>query len=191
MNNGVCQITQGEFFAYVIDVLEKLNIPYMITGSVASMAYGEPRLTLGMDVVVDLPPDIAENFCNKFGADFYVDLGSILEALQRRDHFNIIHVPSGSKVDFFPLKKDAHSQEAFKRRHRESFDEKRIASFCSPEDIIVSKLIYYKEGKSEKHLKDIRGMLRVSGDKLDIPYIDGKAEELELHQYWGELKGFL
>ena len=180
-------MTQGDFFAYVIDILEELNIPYMITGSVASMAYGEPRLTLDMDVVIDLSKEIASDFCGKFSDDFYVDLESILEAIRYSGHFNIIHVPSGSKVDFFQIKKDAVSQEMFKRRQKESFDEKRTAFFSRPEDVIINKLIYYKEGKSEKHLRDIRGMLEVSGDKLDVSYIDKKTKELGLYQYWQEL----
>lgn len=181
-------MTQGEFFAYVIDVLEELNIPYMITGSVASMAYGEPRLTLDMDVVIDASAEIAEKFCNKFGADFYVDQNSVLEAIRQRSHFNIIHVPSGSKVDFYQLKKDGTSQEMFKRKHKESFDEEKYAFFSSPEDVIINKLIYYKEGKSEKHLRDIQGTLRVSKGKLDVSYIDKKTKELGLYQYWEELK---
>lgn len=181
-------MTQGEFFAYIVDVLKNLNIPYMITGSVASMAYGEPRLTLDMDVVVDLSSDITEEFCSKFDNNFYVDLESALEAIRQSSHFNIIHIPSGSKVDFFQLRKDKTAQEIFNRRHEESFDEKRTAFFSSPEDVIINKLIYYKEGKSEKHFRDIRGMLQVSGDKLDTAYIDRMTKELGLHRYWRRLK---
>lgn len=182
-------MTQAEFFAYVVEVLEELDIPYMITGSVASMAYGRPRLTLDMDIVIDLTPMVAEKFCSRFSTDFYVDLDSILEAIRERGHFNIIHIPSGSKVDFYQVKEDGTSQEMFKRRHKESFDEKRSASFSSSEDVIINKLIFYKEGKNEKHLDDIRGMLEVSGDRLDISYIDKKTKELGLYQYWEELKG--
>src|SRR3989344_4945691 len=110
-------MTQAEFFRYVIDVLEELNIEYMITGSVASIAYGEPRMTLDMDVVVDMPQEIAKKFCSKFGYDFYADFDMVLEAIQQRGHFNIIHIPSGSKVDFYQVKKDAFDQEAFRRKH--------------------------------------------------------------------------
>jgi hypothetical protein len=143
-------LTQGEFFAYVIEVLENLNIPYMITGSVASMAYGRPRLTLDMDIVIDLLPRLTEEFCSKFGTDFYVDSSSVLEAIRERGHFNILHIPSGSKVDFYQVKEDAANREIFKRRLKEAFDEKRAASFSSPEDVIINKLIYYQEAKSEK-----------------------------------------
>lgn len=181
-------MNQGEFFAYVIDVLTELNIPYMITGSVASMAYGEPRLTIDMDIVADFPRKTVENFCAKYNHDFYVDAESIKTAIKEGGHFNIIHVPSGSKVDFYQVKKDTNAQGIFRRRHKEAFDEKRIAFFSSPEDVIINKLIFYKEGKSEKHLRDIKGMLRISGDKLNISYIDEKTKKLGLNQYWEELK---
>jgi hypothetical protein len=182
-------MTQAEFFAYVVDVLEELKVDYMITGSVASMAYGEPRLTLDMDIVIDLPPNLAEKLYSKFPSpDYYTDLESILSAINETGHFNIIHITSGSKVDFYQLKVDRFNQEAFTRKHRESFDEVRLASFSSPEDIIINKLLFYKEGKSEKHLRDIKGILQVSGDKLDISYLDEKTKELGLYEYWQKLK---
>ena len=171
-------MTQGEFFAYVIDVLEGLNIPYMVTGSIASMAYGEPRLTIDMDIVIDLPKERAAEFCGRFKAEegFYADLESVLAAINQRKHFNIIHASSGSKVDFYQLKKDPLSQEMFNRKHKESFDEKRLAIFSSPEDVIINKLIFYNEGKSEKHLRDIKGMLQVSGNKLNMAYLEDKIK---------------
>ncbi len=181
-------MNQSEFFSFVIDVLEGVGIPYMITGSVASMAYGEPRLTLDMDVVVDLSQDQAEEFCRKFGGDFYKDLDSILVAIRQRDHFNIIHMPSGSKIDFYQLKDDNLSQQMFKNRRQESFREDKMASFSRPEDVIINKLIFYKEGQSEKHLRDIRGMLQISGDQLDLAYIDKKTKELNLYPSWEKLK---
>lgn len=181
-------MNQGEFFSFVIEALEALDIPYMITGSMASMAYGKPRMTLDMDIVVDLSEKKAEEFCRKFDSDFYKDLDSIIEAIREKNHFNIIHVPSGSKVDFYPLKDDLLSQEMFKNRRRESFREDKMASFSRPEDIIINKLIFYKEGQSEKHLEDIRGMLAISGDQFDLSYIDKKTKELGLYLYWEKLK---
>lgn len=181
-------MNQGEFFSFVIDVLEELDIPYMITGSVAAMAYGEPRLTLDMDVVVDLSEKQAEALCRKFGDDFYKDLDSILAAVRQKGRFNIIHVPSGSKIDFYQLKDDSLSRQMFKSRRQESFREDKTASFSRPEDVIISKLIFYKEGRSEKHLADIRGMLQISGEQLDLAYIDKKVKELNLYSFWEKLK---
>lgn len=182
-------MTQAEFFAYVVDVLEELRVDYMITGSVASIAYGEPRLTLDMDIVVDLPTSLAERLYTKFlPPDYYADLDSILAAIRENGHFNIIHIPSGSKVDFYQIKKDKFNQEAFSRRHKEAFDEIRLASFSSPEDVIINKLLFYKEGKSQKHISDIKGILQISGDKLDTSYLDMKTKELGIYQHWKKLK---
>jgi len=181
VESEIYPMNQDEFFAFVIDVLEELDIPYMITGSVASMAYGEPRMTLDMDIVVDLFNKKAEKFCQKFDENFYKDLDSILEAIRTKDHFNIIHVSSGSKADFYQLKDDPLSQQMFKNRRQESFREDKMAYFSRPEDVIIidllsrkqndkspdfvgskdrrfvidkekvnNKLIFYKEGKSEK-----------------------------------------
>jgi len=152
------------------------------------MAYGEPRMTLDMDIVVDLSANKAEEFCQKFGEDFYKDLDSILEAIQQRGHFNIIHAPSGSKVDFYQLKDDPLSQQMFQNRRQESFRQNKLADFSRPEDVIINKLIFYKAGQSEKHLRDIRGMLAISGDQFDLSYIDKKTSELGLDTYWKELK---
>lgn len=181
-------MNQGEFFSFVIDVLEELDIPYMITGSVASMAYGEPRLTLDMDVVVDLSPPKAEELCGKFGGDFYKDLDSILDAIQQKGHFNIIHMPSGSKIDFYQLKDDLLNRQMFNGRRQESFREDKPAFFSRPEDVIINKLIFYKEGQSEKHLRDIKGMLQISGDQLDLSYIDEETKVLKLYSIWEKLK---
>lgn len=181
-------MNQGEFFSFVIDVLEDLNIPYMITGSVASMAYGEPRLTLDMDVVVNLSAQKAEELCGKFGADFYKDLDSILAAIRQKGQFNIIHMPSGSKIDFYLLNDDRLSQQIFKNRRQESFREDKQASFSRPEDVIINKLIFYKEGQSEKHLRDIQGMLQISGDQMDLSYIDQETKALDLYSIWEKLK---
>ena len=151
-------------------------------------SYGEPRLTLDMDIVIDLSEKKAGEFCQKFGDDFYKDLDSILEAIRQRNHFNIIHMQSGSKVDFYQLKDDVLSQQMFKSRRQESFREDRMASFSRPEDVIINKLISYKEGRSEKHLRDIRGMLQISGEQFDLSYIDKKTKELGLYSFWEELK---
>lgn len=182
-------MTQGEFFGYVIDVLEKLEIPYMVTGSVASIAYSKARLTLDMDIIVDLSSQQAKELGGNFiSPDYHADLNSILEAIRNRGHFNIIHIPSGSKVDFYLLKSDTFSQEEFTRRQRFAFDDNRDATFARPEDIILSKLDFYKEGGSEKHLGDIRQMIIIIGDALDISYIEFWSNQKSTYDIWLKLK---
>jgi len=181
-------MTQGEFFGYVIDVLEKIKIPYMLVGSIASIAYSKPRLTLDMDIITDISQDQAKEFVGRFGEDYYVDLYSIIQAIRSRGHFNIIHIPSASKVDFYLLKTDSFNQEEFVRQQRLSFDDKREASFASPEDVILGKLDFYMEGKSEKHLEDIQKIIEVCGDSLDISYIEHWAKKKGILNIWFGVK---
>lgn len=183
--------SEHDVFAEVIDVLERLKLPYMIGGSVAAIAYGEPRLTLDMDVVIQLSFQQANLFANSFGAEYYVNLESIQEAIRAGGYFNIIQSEAGVKIDFYVLGQDEFSREEFKRKRKEAFDEKRTAVFASPEDTIIKKLQWFKMGESQKHLEDIKGMLRISADKLDLNYIKKWAIKLNLFDIWEKVKGEL
>lgn len=178
-------MTQGQFFGYVIDVLERSEIPYMVTGSVASIAYGKARLTLDMDIVTDMSEEQARQFAGHFGEDYYVDLASIEEAIRSRGNFNVIHAPSGSKVDFYFVKPEPFSREEFARRQRFAFDDEREASFATPEDVIIAKLDFCQEGRSEKHLGDIRKVIEVMGDSLDVSRIEHWANKRKGHRTSG------
>jgi len=180
--------SEHDVFAEVIEILEKLKIPYMIGGSVASIAYGEPRLTLDMDVVVDIGLQQVGSFAGSFGPEYYVSLESIQDAIRNRSHFNIIQSEVGVKVDFYVLNQDTFSQEEFKRKGRQAFDENRTAVFATPEDTIIKKLEWHKMGESQKHLEDIRGILKISSNKLDVKYIDKWSLKLEVFDIWQKLK---
>ena len=180
--------SEQNVFGHVLDILEKLGIPYMIGGSVAAIAYGEPRLTLDMDVVVKMDRDKAKEFSESLGQEYYVNLDSILEAIRSKGHFNIINSEQGIKVDFYILKDEAFDQEEFSRRRKESFDNIREATFASPEDVILKKMEWCKMGESEKHLEDIKGILKISGSKIDLSYIDEWASKIGISDIWNKLK---
>jgi hypothetical protein len=179
--------TEQEIFSEVLDKLGKLAVPYMIAGSVAAIAYGEPRMTLDMDLVIDLEPGKVKDFVASFGPEYYVDSGSIKEAIQSRGHFNIIQSEAGIKIDFYLLKDHEHSREEFKRKNQESFDENRTAIFSSPEDVILKKLEWYKMGESQKHLDDIKGILKISGDKLDMRYVEKWVLKIGVQDIWRKI----
>lgn len=179
--------TARDVFAEVIGILEELTIPYLIGGSVAAIAYGEPRLTLDMDVVIDLAADKADLFSRSFGPEYYVSLESIKEAIKSPGHFNIIQSEAGVKVDFYIMKKDEFGRAEFSRKKKEAFDEKMSAFFASPEDVIVKKLEWFKMGESQKHLEDIKGILKISGEKVDLNYIDQWTLKNGTHAIWEEL----
>jgi hypothetical protein len=183
-------VTQQEFFEVVLATLERLRIPYMMTGSVAAMVHGVPRMTNDLDVIVALLPSHRDAFLSALDSeDFYVPpRESILDEMGYRGQFNIIHIESGSKVDFIFRKNTEFAKEEFGRRRRVQFTQELETVSASPEDVILSKLDFYRMGGSQKHLDDIAGMLQVSGDEIDLDYIDRWAERLDLTIRWAEAK---
>ncbi|MBU0502535.1 MAG: hypothetical protein ABIH69_06845 [bacterium] len=180
--------SEHDIFLEILGILNKLKVPYMIGGSIASIAYGEPRLTLDMDVVVDLEPKQAKQLAGSLGPEYYVSLASIKKAIVNRGHFNIIQSEAGIKVDFYVLVDDEMGRLQFSRKRINAFDENNKAFFASPEDVILKKLEWHKMGQSQKHLDDIKGILRISGAKLDFKYIDEWSVKLGVRGIWQELK---
>jgi hypothetical protein len=160
----------------VISVLEGLKIPYFLSGSVASSAMGLPRATLDIDIVADIPAVQAPRLADAFGGAFYVDRDQIAAAIERRSSFNIIHSGTAHKVDIFILKDRDYDREALGRRRQvllfEGEDSLRC-SLASPEDIILSKLEWYKDGGrvSERQWLDVQGVMKVQGRRLDKAYL--------------------
>jgi len=182
-------VTQQKFFEKVLRALDRLEIPYMIGGSVGAMLYGEPRMTNDMDVVIELPLRKISPLADEFSTEefYFPPTEAVENDVKRRGQFNIIHVESGSKVDMIIKKATEFAQEEFARKRPVTFSRTFEAFSASPEDIIISKLTYYDEGESEKHLEDIRGMLRVSGEAIDRTYIERWARTLGLQKHWSKL----
>lgn len=160
----------------VISALEGLKIPYFLGGSVASSAMGLPRATLDIDIVADIPAVQAPRLADAFGAAFYVDRDQIAAAIERRSSFNIIHSGTAHKVDIFILKDRDYDREALSRRRQVLLFEGEGSLGCylaSPEDIILSKLEWYKNGGrvSERQWLDVQGVMRVQGRRLDRAYL--------------------
>ncbi len=179
-------MNQQQFFEEVIQQLEKFGIPYMISGSIGAMIYGEPRLTNDMDIVIELNELLVEPLLNHFLSEaFYVPPTDVVtEEIGRRGQFNILHIDSGSKVGLIIRKDTEFAREEFSRRRLTPFSEKVEAQSATPEDIIISKLNYYKIGGSEKHIQDIRSMVAVSGEELDFNYLRDWVDRLDLKSEW-------
>lgn len=165
--------------------LESHGIRYRVVGSLASMAYGEPRFTNDIDVLADLRPEHIVAFLEAFPPpDHYLSEMAMRSAIQQAGQFNIIHIPSGIKVDMIVLKPDEYSRTEIERGRRLTSPGEFDAWFAAPEDVILNKLRYYREGGSEKHLRDIASMLMVQGDAIDRSYIATWAERLEVISEW-------
>lgn len=176
---------QPDLLRFVVDVLETQDVVYMLVGSLASGAYGEPRTTHDIDLVVELRTDQVERLCAAFPADdFYVSLAAARAAVVSRGQFNVIHPTSGNKIDFMIARNDAWGREQVARRRRESILRDRVGFIAAPEDVILSKLLYYQEGQSDKHLRDVAAMMQVSGDEIDAEYIARWAAELRVSEIW-------
>ncbi len=175
---------QADLLRTVIQILEDLQIPYLVVGSLASAAYGEPRMTHDIDVVVDLRPDHVTALCNAFPApEFYVSSEAARQAIHDRRSFNVIHPTSGNKIDFMIARDDAWGREQLARRQRILILPDREGFAAQPEDVILGKLLYYAEGGSEKHLRDITGMLRVTPE-IDRDDIGKWASRLGVTDVW-------
>lgn len=178
-----------ELLARVVETFERFRIPYFVTGSVASMAYGEPRLTNDIDVVAEIREAHIPGLLAAFPADaFYLSEDAVREAIRMQGQFNIIHPGSGLKVDVILPKDTPFDRSRFARvrtvRPAESYE----AAFASAEDVIIKKMEYYRAGGSDKHLRDIAGILKISGDGIDEAYIGEWADRLELRPVWDTIK---
>ncbi len=176
---------QPELLRFVTAVLERLRVPYLVTGSMATIFYGEPRFTNDIDIVVRLPAARAAEFCRAFPpADFYLDEQSVREAIATHGQFNLIHAGGGLKVDFMVPPDTAFERSRFGRAVRARPGPDFEATFAAPEDVIIKKLEYYAAGGSEKHLRDIAGVLKISADRVDREYISRWAAQLGLTDVW-------
>jgi hypothetical protein len=175
--------TQADGFKRILEVLDLLEIPYQVVGSLASSMHGIPRTTMDVDLVANLRADQVEEFTAELKADFYADPEMIKEALGRGRSFNLIHYASSFKFDIFPLSKDEYSQTQFGRRQfaeTRSLGDPIECAVATAEDTILSKLRWYRAGgeTSERQWNDLRGILQVSGTRLDLAYLDTWAPRL-------------
>jgi hypothetical protein len=174
-------MSQEEFFATVVQVLNQLNISYMLTGSVASSFYGEPRSTHDIDLVVVIGPADAKRLAKSFDPNqYYISEETIQEAIAQETPFNLIDSHTGLKADFWPLKSDPYHQTCFNRRKKQKIFE-NDTYVATAEDLILTKLEWYKLcGGSEVQFKDALGIYEVQREGLDLDYIYKWSERLEI-----------
>jgi hypothetical protein len=163
--------------------LESAGIAFMLTGSVAMNYYAQPRMTRDIDLVVALDEGQAETIVHLFEADYYVDNQAVSRAIAQRSIFNLIHNESIIKVDCIVLKSNAYRQEEFGRRERVSLGDFQTW-IVSREDLILSKLYWAKESRSELQLGDVRNLLVPD---CDVVYLQSHAAELGVEELLREV----
>lgn len=156
--------------------LDAAGIAYMVTGSIASGHYAQPRFTRDIDLVVELQPSDAERIVALFQGEFDCSVEAIRAAIVRESLFNLIHVDAVAKVDFVVRKSTTYCLEEFARRRTATIDGQRI-SMVSPEDLVLSKLLWAGESHSAVQLRDVRQILSAH-TPLDWEYLDRWAAQL-------------
>jgi len=171
--------------------LDAAGVEWMIAGGVASIVYGEPRLTQDLDVVVRLTAADADRFARQFPEpDFYCAPAEVIAEEASREppgHFNVLHNETGARADVYLAGNDALA--------RRGLDERRIVDLMGrptpiapPEHVILHKLRFRQQGASERHLRDIRTMIRVLGTELDLVALARDAAALGLSNEWRDME---
>lgn len=169
----------------VVDVLEHLQVPYHIGGSLAGAVYGMPRGSADVDLVAELRPEHVDPFVAQLQDDYYVARDSVFEAIRRRTSFNLIHTSTMMKVDVFCPEAVSFAVQEQARARRETLEVEanaRVFLVKAPEDLILRKLHWYRAGgeSSERQWSDVVGLLKVQSAQLDRDYLAIWAGELEV-----------
>jgi hypothetical protein len=181
------------FLTLVLDALKSARVDYLIGGAIAEWAWGEPRATQDIDIVINLPIKSVGKLSNELEKrDMLVPseiiLGTLLE--DRADiPINAIHIHSGLKADLYLLRPgDELRLSAFQRRQRVDYGPPIGHVYVhSPEDLILYKLLYFSISQQPKHPRDIAAILRARKDQIDLEYIEGWTIRLGLSSLWKEL----
>jgi hypothetical protein len=165
----------------VTAALDQCGIPYTVGGSLASSVSGEPRASLDADVVVQMRPDQIDDLVKLLGDEFYSDSDAIRRAIDAGSSTNLVHRPTGIKVDLFPAASFLDHQQLLRRQLvKVATDPDRYLYVHSPEDILLQKLHWYRlgGGTSERQWRDVVSIVLVQGSRIDREYVSTVAEKI-------------
>lgn len=170
----------------IATLLESLDIAYYIGGSVASSLQGEIRYTEDLDLVINIQPSQVQAILNTFSKDFYISEIAVEDAMRgRTSSFNVIELETTEKADMFVMRNDDFAISKMQRRQL-YIPVDRLKSdgiyLCSPEDTVLQKLVWYRmtKNESQRQWRDVLGVLKLQGDRLDLEYLQKWAIELGL-----------
>jgi hypothetical protein len=173
-----------EVLIVVTERLNRTNIPYMVSGSMAANYYTVPRMTRDIDIVIELKEMEIDKFIELFAGDFYLNKEMIKKEVRRNGMFNLIHNQYVIKIDFVVKESSAFQDTAFSRKRQVLIKSSHVW-FISPEDLVISKLNWAKDSLSEIQLKDVRNLIETV-DNLDLKYIDKWISQLGLEKIYKE-----
>ncbi|MEA3475402.1 MAG: hypothetical protein U9R23_03005 [Candidatus Cloacimonadota bacterium] len=169
----------------IINRFNEINIPYMLTGSLAMNYYAEPRMTRDIDFIIVLQPKMKIGLIQKFKDDYYISEKAFSEAIKYNSMFNIIHKQSVIKADLIIRKNSEYRENEFKRRKKVIIQGHSIY-IVSKEDLIISKIFWSRESKSEIQKRDIINLLN---DNYDKNYLIEWLKKIELYNFAKEFVG--
>ena len=176
-----------DVFLNFIRRLNLIRCPYMITGAAASIIYGEPRLTNDLDLVLKLKKADVHKLLKAFPLEkFYCPPEEVIImeiGRPARGHFNLIHNETGFRADVYLAGKDKLHQWGLTNTKPVQVGDQTVL-VAPPEYVILRKLEYYREGRSDKHLRDIAGILEVSGTEVNLPWLEEQIVERQLQEEW-------
>lgn len=179
---------QSELLRHAVDAMDRLAVKYLVVGSFASIAYGEARFTQDIDIVAAFEqrhvPDLLAAFPSP---EFYLSESAVRDAIRTSFQFNVIHPASGNKIDFMRPRSDAWAKAQRSRARPIRLLPDREVMPAAPEDVIIGKLWYYSEGGGDRHLRDIAGILRVTGAGVDRGEVEHWAKELGYLEIWRQI----
>ena len=170
---------QREFLALLVDRLQAANIPFMVSGSLASSFHGRPRATNDVDLVVDPSPEALASFLRSLPPDWYVSEPAATDALRRRSMFNIVDPESGWKADLV-IRKDREFSSTELRRRMLAEVLGEAVPVATPEDVILTKLEWSKESGSDRQYEDAVGVALLRWEELDRAYLATWATRLDV-----------
>lgn len=184
-------MTEPDLISLFVRPLNRMRIPYLVTGGVAAVIYGEPRLTRDIDLVLDLRAGDAPRLADAWSTrDFYVPPVEVMAAEAARPahgHFNIMHHETAFRADVYCLgREDELGAWALRHARQMRIGDNEVA-VAPVEYVIVKKMQYFVTGGSDRHLRDIRAMLRLSGDQVDQAELERWLDQLNLRRVWNDV----
>lgn len=178
-------IEPNEVLRDIVERLDNGRIAYMLTGSMAMMFYATPRYTADIDIVIELNTKKSSEISTLFEPDYYVPHNRITDAVRRKSMFNLIHHASSFKIDFIIKKNSEFQENAFTNRERVNYFDFDVW-IIGKEDLIISKLLWAKDSRSDFQIRDIINLLKFGFEQT---YIENWSEKLGVGDLFTECLG--
>ena len=159
------QTEQNDLLGDFTKRLDKIDIEYMLVGSMALVHYAMPRATVDIDIVVKVLPENIDKFIGEFEEDYYIPIHRAKDAVRQKKMFNVLNNQTILKIDCVVLKESEYDLNAFLRRSKVNYSGNFDVWIISKEDLILSKLNWAKNTKSERQMLDVASIIRNGFDE--------------------------